>query len=1154
MREKKSVQAHFLLGPAGSGKTFRCLAEIRAALAASPEGPPLVLLAPKQATFQLERQLLADSAPQGYTRLNIFSFERLARFVLDARGVPMPSGLLAEEGRVMVLRALLLRHESELKLFRQSARRPGFAQQLSQLLGELQQHQFTPAKLRSLSQRTGLRHELQDKLHDLALLLDTYTHWLAEHELQDTNRLLDVATETLRSAFDARRSTLDFQSLWLDGFAEMTPQELDLLAAVVPFCGRATLAFCLENEPAAETSWLSIWSPVGKTFQQCRQRIVNLPDCEVSVGILKRDPGKNRFISPALQQLEMRWQGGSGFQPDSDRQEACLTPSNELRIVACANAGTEATLAAREILRFVRHGGRFRDVAVLVRDLDGYHKPLARVFRRYGIPFFLDRRESVAHHPLAELTRSSLRTVTFDWPHDDWFAALKAGFSFADEAETPLRACGVDRLENEALARGWHGAKWREPLQIVENPELSKSLERLREIILPPFQNFAVQLARWKNKPKGGQLTNALRELWNELGVEKTLEQWNLVGSESSTLDPQSSSIHLTVWEQMNTWLDNVALAFSDEALPLREWLPILEAGLANLTVGVIPPALDQVLIGAIDRARNPDLKLALVLGVNETIFPAAPAAPAILTDADRDEMSQRAGAPGPDLRERLARERYFGYIACTRASEKLVVTFSRQDADGKTLNPSPFIAHLRRIFPGLEIEEFSADADLGETEHVSEIAPMLIEMQKAEGRRQNGSELLQLPALIEWMKNLRALREPDSTESLSPALAEKLFGPTLHSSVSRLEEFAACPFQFFVHSGLRAEERKVFELDAREQGSFQHEVLKMFHEQLSAEGKRWRDITPPDARERVGKIAAVLVLNYRDGLLRTGEQSRFTARVLAESLQDFVETLVTWMRGQYEFDPAVAELEFGFGAGGTPAWEIDLGEGHKLTLRGRIDRIDLYRETGDRALYVVMDYKSGQRKLDKILVEHGVQLQLLAYLAAVRHWPDPHALFGVQQLIPAGVFYVNLRGQYEHGNTRDEALADADDARKLAYRHTGRFDASFLGKLDNRPDVPCGDQFNYNRNHDGSLRKGSTEALPQAEFEKLFNRVEAQLKEMGRAIFSGAAQVDPYRKGHETPCDFCDYRAACRIDPWTHRYRVLRPSAEKASDNSCVS
>jgi len=96
----------------------------------------------------------------------------------------------------------------------------------------------------------------------------------------------------------------------------------------------------------------------------------------------------------------------------------------------------------------------------------------------------------------------------------------------------------------------------------------------------------------------------------------------------------------------------------------------------------------------------------------------------------------------------------------------------------------------------------------------------------------------------------------------------------------------------------------------------------------------------------------------------------------------------------------------------------------------------------------------------------------------------------------------VNLRGQYEGGNTRDEVLADVDAARKLAYRHTGRFDASFLGKLDDRPNVRCGDQFNYNRNHDGSLRKGSTEALPRAEFEKLLDHVEAQLQEMDGRFF----------------------------------------------------
>ncbi len=198
-------------------------------------------------------------------------------------------------------------------------------------------------------------------------------------------------------------------------------------------------------------------------------------------------------------------------------------------------------------------------------------------------------------------------------------------------------------------------------------------------------------------------------------------------------------------------------------------------------------------------------------------------------------------------------------------------------------------------------------------------------------------------------------------------------------------------------------------------------------------------------------------------------------------------------MREQYEFEPAAVELEFGvrlnspdpsqeenalgladllpsreeLGVGSPvlPAWEMDLGKGHKLVLQGRIDRVDLWRAPqgmtsaglrgdsersvprggpdADSALCVVMDYKSSPKQLDPVLMQHEVQLQLLGYLSVLRHWPDPRPLFGVARLIPAGVFYVNLRGKYERGSSRAEVLAGAEEARKLAYRHTGRFDAS---------------------------------------------------------------------------------------------------------------
>jgi ATP-dependent helicase/nuclease subunit B len=169
--------------------------------------------------------------------------------------------------------------------------------------------------------------------------------------------------------------------------------------------------------------------------------------------------------------------------------------------------------------------------------------------------------------------------------------------------------------------------------------------------------------------------------------------------------------------------------------------------------------------------------------------------------------------------------------------------------------------------------------------------------------------------------------------------------------------------------------------------------------------------------------------------------------------------------------------------------------------------------------------------------------LQLLAYLAAVRRWPAE--FFGVEKIVPAGVFYVNLRGQFESGSSRTEVLADADSARRLAYRHSGRFDASALDKLDRRH---ASDQFNYQLNKDGSLRSNSAEALSGKEFTMLLDEVEEQLRTLGQRIFSGAAAVNPYRKGSATACDFCDYRAVCRIDNWSHEFRDLRAVAESSS------
>ncbi len=1147
------MQIHFLLGPAGSGKTHRCLAEIRTALTASPEGTPLICLAPKQATFQLERQLLGNKSFEGFTRLKILSFERLARFVCEQLGQPPPP-MLDEEGRLMVLRALLARRREELKLFRASARLTGFAQQLSRALREFQRQRLTPDDLLKLADNAHNTAGLSLKLQDLALLLRDYLDWLSTRGLQDADGLLEVARKKLDGKFEARNSKFEIAELWLDGFAELAPSELALLAAVVPHCRRVTIALCLDGEPKPNITARSNWALAAKTFEDTRKRLAELPGAKISVEALGRDPQKNRFApNPVLAHLESAWADSNAFPLSAFRFPLSPTP---LRLAACANPEAEATFAAREILRFVHDGGRFREAAVIVRSLEGYHDILQRVFARYDIPIFLDRRESVAHHPLAELTRSALRLAAFNWTHEDFFAALKSGLVPVDEGF-------LDRLENEALARGWQGSVWQNPLPLAADSARDSELEQSRVRLVPSFQSLVEKFARCQNRPSGPQLAATLRELWRALDIEEQLQRWGEQAADAAF--PVSPSVHATVWEQMNAWLDNVERAFSDERLALREWLPVLEAGLGSLAVGVIPPALDQVLVGAIDRSRNPEIKLALVLGLNEGIFPAPPPSAALLTDADRDELERREIVLGTSPRVHLSRERYFGYIACTRARERLVLTCSERDARDQPLNPSPFLGRIQKMFPGLEMETFSPASDWREAQHASELIAPLLKIRNSEslvgtrstvsdfsgedrGTRWNASlprwnRLGEIPALKSALEQLRHFPSAPAVETLTPELARRLYGATLNTSVSRLEQFAACPFRFFVHSGLRAEERKLFELDAREQGSFQHEILAEFHEQLRREGKRWRDVSPPASRARIGQIAAALLPKYREGLLQSSDETKFTARLLIESLQHFVETLVGWMARQYQFDPVAVEIPFGESPT-HPAWELELDAHHRLALRGRIDRVDVARTADDTALCVVVDYKSSVKKLDALLVANGLQLQLLAYLNVLRRWPNPREIFGATRLVPAGVFYVNLRGQYKGQPNRTAALADAGDARKLAYQHSGRFDALVLPRLDARADAVKGDQFNYAKKKDGTLNKNSREALASQEFAALLEVVEENLKTMGREIFSGTVKVSPYRKGGVTACDHCDYRAVCRIDPWTHPFRALRVEA----------
>jgi ATP-dependent helicase/nuclease subunit B len=1111
LSENRGVQVRFLLGPAGTGKTFRCLEEIRAELKRDPAGPPLLFLAPKQATFQIERQLLGDAALHGFTRLHIVSFERLASRTLAELGVPEPR-LLSDDGRVMILRALLARHHAELKLFRASARLPGFAQQLSALLRELQRGQISPAHLSATAEKLG-DTPLAQKLADISFLFGQYVDWLAREKIQDADRLLDFAAEVLNDPARAAGPSPRFGGLWLDGFAEMTEQELTLLRAFLPWCAEATLAFCCEAGALETEGGFSPWSLVAQTARRCLNAVQTVaPDAKVIS--LSREAATYRFAGvPEIAHIERHWAATASFA------EAPVTT----RIIRCPTPEDEVTFAAREICRHVRGGGRYRDASVIVRQLDDYQDIVRRVFRRYDVPCFVDRRESIAHHPLAELTRHALRTVAFGWKTEDWFGVLKSGLAGAPDLE-------VDLLENEAIARGWDGKQWLEPIRIDDDAVLAGRLETLRGAVIKPLREFQADAGGFNGAgtPSGHDLARALRKLWRAFRVQEQLDDW---ARESS-----AAAVHATVWEQMSEWRETLALGFANEPVPLREWLPIVEAGLAGLTVGVIPPALDQVLVGSIDRSRSPDLRIAFVLGVNEGVFPAPPPDPVLLTENDRAQLeSSLRLAVSP--RQQLAHERFYGYIALTRPREKLFVSFSDADRQGRKLHPSVFIMRLQRLFPKLVIENMAELPAAGERLHPSELfAPMLRVAALGDA---HALTLLQHEAFSSIRSIAEFARRPRET-ALAPEIVGRLYPQRLVTSVSRLEEFAACRFRFFITVGLRAKERTRYEVDARHTGTFQHEVLKAFHERVRAEFKSWREVGPGAARRLVREIAEALLPEFKGGVLIATDRARVETGILIGVLEDFIETIVGWM-AQYKFEPAAVELKFG-DDGPLPPWELELEGGRKLAFTGSVDRVDLLIDPKTRTAHVVvMDYKSSARAVDATLLATGVQMQLFAYVSALRRVPEAAALFGAERVVPAGVFYVTLRGSYQSAASREEALSSGSDARHGAYKHRGRFVHELLPAFDkDHLARGSGDQFSYRLKKDGGLYANCTDPVPAQTFNQLLEGVEQQLIAMGNAIFAGDINVNPYRHANKTPCDYCDYGVVCRIDRWTHEFRAL--------------
>ena len=1063
--------------------------QARDCLLTSQEGLPLVFLTPKQATFQIERLLLEANGLEGFTRLQIVSFDRLATFLLSYRQEGVDD-ILSEDGKLMILRGLVIKHRDRLEAFHKMAGQVGFATHLKSLFRELHQHGIGPLQLSKLAQQEDLPIATRRKLGDLSFLLSAYHDWLCHHHLEDSDRLLEIATATIRQD----PSLLRIEALWLDGFAEMTPTEIDFLVALLPCVNSSTLAFCLDQFPSSSLSWLSRWASVSGTFLRLFDQVASLLNHRPKVEILPRHAHQSRFASqPMLAALERGWNEDVPEEGHNDSAHS----DDAIRVLRCPSQDREAEQAAQTIKRAIEQGIRFRECAIFVRDLGPYLPMIRRCLASSGIPYYVDQRESISHHPLIVFVLSTIRLIAFRWQTEDWIRILKTGLVRVEES-------WIWQIENTAINYGWNGEDWLKPIDANPSLKNASALEVGRQqsttAFLHHYRSLTTKAGAATALPiEAATLVSTFRALFDQLKVQETLNEW----TQAKTRQASTSIQHQQVWERLESWLDNVEKEFSDEALEPSEWLSIFETSLKQLTVGVVPQTLDQVLVGAIDRTRSPRIKVAIVMGLNDQVFPGPIQRPVILTESDRQLLSQHQIGGRLSSRIALSRETFLAYIALTRASEQLLLTFSETAPDGRTLERSPILDHVFRLFPRLK--ETSCPETM-----------------------------------------LRALETPAPhietvAANLSKDAIGRLLGNNLKTSVSALEEFAACPFHYFASRTLRLKPTETYEIEPRHRGTLQHELLRLFHSEVQEAGLHWRDLNPSKAQALIFRLSEGLIEHVERKLFATDASSRISAVMLTENVADLVSQAILWF-DQYTLDPVLSELAFGTAESELTGWEIPLEGERTLTLRGIIDRIDVTELANGSLGVVVVDYKSSARSLDKRKLQSGLQLQLPAYLAFLvrhNHWLQSHPrLKHLTSVEPIGAFYLGLNPKRQkHSSSKKSTNKDK------SFQFSGIFNNDSLRSLDCREGEQRGDQIKYAINKDGSFSKRGHEGVSAQALETFLETVTSKLQDFGQLIYQGTIHANPYREGSTTACDYCDFKPLCRFHPTRHAFRPLMPS-----------
>lgn len=1142
------MSVRLLVGRAGTGKTEQMMREMTARMTEQALGSPLVYLVPEQATFQAEQALVKRSTTGGLLRAQALSFRRLAYRILQETG-GYAKVQIGETGQRLHLYQLLEQQKSALTRYRSSSNKPGFLDKVLELFQEWKRYGITADTLESDMERvqaqSSMAEDLCGKLSELLPVYRAYEETLASSYIDSEDLLQLFAAQASESAW------LQTADIWIDGFHGFTPLEYRVLGELIRVCPSVTIALTLDRvyEADEKPSELDLFHPTavtcGKLMALCAEQGVR-----VDVQTLSGHDVPRFAASEPIALIERRY---AYRRP----VETSAPLDAHLSVVAAPNRRTEIEHVAAQMVRLVRDEGyRWRELAVLMRKPDGYVDVIEHVFDAFGIPYFLDAKKGVMEQPLIEFIRSGLEIIQKDWTYDAVFRCLKTDLmnpliSDGDKAEARRL---IDELENYVLAFGIKGSMWTsekpwtyrvwrsiEDEDPGANEREQATLDRMNEVrarIVAPFRALKATLGASTTVK---QIAEAIYAWLEAVQVPQQLAAWAEAKSAAGQLREAKELARL--WSEVLEWFDQLVDVLGEQTISLEEVDRLLEAGLSGMKLGAVPPSLDQVVIGSMERTRFGGIKQAFVIGVNDGVFPSKFNEDSLLSETERMLLAEAGVELAPDARRKLLDEQFMVYQALTVASDKLWVSYAMAAEDGASLLPSEVVRRLQLLFPTLRVETVAAEPDAAAPEasqlaYLARPSQALTHFVVQLRKWRNGDAihplwwqayqwLVQHPDWQLPMRRVTAnlfyrnIAKPLSTETTS-----LLYGTTLTTSVSKMEMFNSCAFQYFSANGLKLKERSIYKLDTPDIGNLFHAALSHVAKQLLAEGRSWGSLTAGECRQLAEMAVELFGPRLQNEILLSSDRYQYIASKFKAVLERTLYVMSEHGR-RGEFVPAGLELAFGRG-GELPALPIVLPNGGKMDIIGRIDRVDKAEHNGDLLLRVV-DYKSSSKKLELHKMYYGLQLQLLTYLdVAVTHaeqWLGRKAK-------PAGMLYMHVHNPMFSKDNPIDGDALATEVYK-SYKMLGFIsdDIDIVKLMDERiATVRESDIVGAKLKADDTWT-ASSKVMSPSQMDLARQYVRHNIEQVGTRVMSGEVAISPYQLSGYKPCKYCNFKAVCQID-----------------------